>query len=206
MSHPQSLPGATSGSLDELSDESLLHALASGAVWAMEPLYYRYHRLLYAVAYRMVADHYVAENMLQEVFFSVWKHAASYSSQSGAVRTWLVALMRNRTIDYLRSVGRRSTIKEVAWEKAEGEECILYPDVWEQAWRLEQSAQVHRALKYIPKEQQLVIELAYFRGWTQVEIAAWFQIPLGTVKERTRLGLVHLKRALERLALCEPSL
>ena len=198
MPQLQAPPVAPSCALDELSDESLLSALASGAVWAMEPLYHRYRRLLYAVAYRMVADHDTAENLLQEVFFAVWKHAGSYSSQSGAVRTWLLTLMRHRTIDYLRSRGRRSTLKEVAWEKAEGDERSVSPDVWEQAWHLEQSAQVHRALLHLPQAQQLVIELAYFQGWTQGEIAARFQIPLGTVKGRIRLGLVHLKRALEQ--------
>ena len=187
-----------SPSLDEVSDESLLHALAGGAVWAMEPLYQRYRRLLYSVAYRMVADHHVAENLLQEVFFTVWRRATSYSPHLGAVRTWLIAIMHHRTIDYLRSAGCHATVKEVTWEVVEQEMRPVCPDVWEEAWHAIQSARVQTALMNIPKEQQLVIELAYFQGWTQREIAEAYQIPLGTVKGRIRLGLLHLKRALEQ--------
>src|SRR5216684_1345802 len=185
-----------SPSLDELSDESLLHALAGGAVWAMEPLYQRYRRLLYAVAYRMVGDHQVAENLLQEVFFAVWQHASSYAPQAGTVRRWLISITHHRAIDYLRSVGSRSTMKEVTWEEVEGEKCSTCPDVWEEAWRSVQSAQVRASLMKLPRKQQLMIELAYFQGWTHGEIAERYQIPLGTVKGRIRLGLLHLKRDL----------
>ena len=185
-----------SPSLDELSDESLLHALAGGALWAMEPLYQRYRRLLYSVAYRMVADHQVAENLLQEVFFAVWRHATSYAPQSGTVRTWLISIMHHRTIDYLRSTGCRSTAKEVTWEVVEQEMRPVCPDVWEEAWRSVQSAQVRASLMKLPRKQQLMFELAYFQGWTHGEIAERYQIPLGTVKGRIRLGLLHLKRDL----------
>jgi RNA polymerase sigma-70 factor (ECF subfamily) len=187
-----------SPSLDEVSDESLLHALAGGAVWAMEPLYQRYRRLLYSVAYRMVADHHVVENLLQEVFFTVWRRATSYSPHLGTVRTWLIAIMHHRTVDYVRSGGCHATVKEVTWEVVEQERRPVSPDVWEEAWLAIQSARVQTALMHIPKEQQLVIELAYFQGWTHREIAEAYQVPLGTVKGRIRLGLLHLKRALEQ--------
>jgi RNA polymerase sigma-70 factor (ECF subfamily) len=185
-----------SSSLDELSDEFLLHTLAGGAVWAMEPLYQRYRRLLFLVAYRMVGDYQLAENLLQEVFFAVWRHASSYAPQSGVVRTWLISIMHHRAIDYLRSVGCRATVKEVTWEVVEQEMGTVCPDLWEEAWRSEQSAQVCASLRKLPKKQQLVIELAYFQGWTHREIAEQYQIPLGTVKGRIRLGLLHLKRDL----------
>src|SRR5207253_8321312 len=95
-------------SQNEPSDEALLNAIAGGAVWAMEPLYQRYSRILYSLAYRMVADHQVAEDLLQDAFLSVWRRATSYSPQSGAVRSWLVSIVHHRTIDYLRAVRRRS--------------------------------------------------------------------------------------------------
>lgn len=189
--------------VEDLSDEALINAIAGGAAWAMEPLYQRYSRILYSLAYRMVADHQVAEDLIQEAFLSVWRRATSYSPQSGAVRSWLVSIVHHRTIDYLRTVRRRSTLKEATWEEVEQDDRTAFPDVWDEAWRSVQSAQVRAALMDIPTEQRMVIELAYFQGWTHSEIAAGSQIPLGTVKARMRLGLLHLKRALEKMGVDE---
>src|SRR2546423_1206131 len=151
---------------DELRDEALINALAEGAEWAMEPLYQRYNRVLYSLVYRMVTDHQVAEDLLQEAFLSVWKRATSYSPQAGAVRSWLISIAHHRTIDYLRGVRRRASLKEAKWEEVELDERTAVPDVWEEAWRSVQSAQVRAALMHIPTEQRMVIELAYFQGWT----------------------------------------
>ena len=188
---------------NELSDEALINAIAGGAVWAMEPLYQRYNRILYSLAYRTVADHQVAEDLLQDAFLSVWRRATSYSPQSGAVRSWLVSIVHHRTIDYLRAVRRRSTLKEATWEEVEQDERAAFPDVWDEAWRSVQSAQVRAALMNIPIEQRMVIELAYFQGWTHSEIAEGCKIPLGTVKARMRLGLIHLKRVLQQMGVDE---
>jgi len=188
---------------NEQSDEALIFAIAGGAVWAMEPLYQRYSRILYSMAYRMVSDHQVAEDLIQEAFLSVWRRAISYSPQSGAVRSWLISIVHHRTIDYLRSVRRRSVMKEATWEEVEQDESASVPDVWDEAWRSIQSSQVRAALMDIPTEQRMVIELAYFQGWTHTEIAEGCQIPLGTVKARLRLGLHHLKRALEKMGVNE---
>ncbi len=200
-SHPTT--GPLSLQANELSDEALISAIASGAVWAMEPLYQRYSRILYSLAYRMVADHQIAEDLIQEAFLSVWRRATSYSPQSGAVRSWLVSIVHHRTIDYLRAVRRRSTLKETTWEEAEQDDRTAFPDVWDEAWRSVQSEQVRSALMNIPTEQRMVIELAYFQGWTHSEISAGCQIPLGTVKARMRLGLLHLKRELAQMGVNE---
>jgi len=189
--------------IDELSDEALITAIAGGAVWAMEPLYQRYSRILYSLVYRMVADHQVTEELLQDSFLSVWRRASSYSPQSGAARSWLVSIVHHRTIDYLRGVRRRSVMKETPWEETEVDEHVSFPDVWDEAWRSVQSSQVRAALMKIPAEQRMVIELAYFQGWTHTEIAEGCQIPLGTVKARMRLGLSHLKRFLEQMGIDE---
>src|SRR5579864_7309091 len=117
---------------NELSDEALLSAIARGDVLAMEPLYQRYSRILYSLAYRMVADHQIAEDLLQDAFLSVWRRATSYSPQSGAVRSWLVSIMHHRTIDYLRGVRRRSVMKEATWEEVEQDERMAFPDVWDE--------------------------------------------------------------------------
>jgi RNA polymerase sigma-70 factor (ECF subfamily) len=188
---------------DELSDEALINAIAEGAEWAMEPVYERYNRVLYSLAYRMVADHQVAEDLLQEAFLSVWRRASSYSPQSGTVRSWLLSIVHHRTIDYLRAVRRRAGLKEVTWEEIELDERTAFPDVWEEALRSVQGAQLRAALMNIPSEQRMVIELAYFQGWTHSEIAAGCEIPLGTVKARMRLGLSHLRVLLAQMGVDE---
>jgi len=188
---------------DELSDEALINALAEGAEWAMEPLYERYNRVLYSLAYRMVADHQVAEDLLQDAFLSIWRRATSYSPQSGAVRSWLISIIHHRTIDYLRAIRRRAGLKEVTWEEVELDERTAFPDVWEEALRSVQSGQLRAALMNIPSEQRMVIELAYFQGWTHSEIAEGCEIPLGTVKARMRLGLSHLRVLLVQMGVDE---
>lgn len=191
------------GSPNELSDEALLLAIAEGAVWAMESLYQRYSRILYSLAYRMVADHQVAEDLLQDAFLAVWRRATSYSPQTGAVRNWLISILHHRTIDHLRRSRRHSTFQEAPLEEIELDGSIASPDVWDEAWQSVKSSQVRAALMKIPTEQRLVIELAYFQGWTHTEIAEGTQIPLGTVKARMRLGLIHLKQVLAQMGMDE---
>jgi|GraSoi2013_100cm_1033763.scaffolds.fasta_scaffold214616_1 RNA polymerase sigma factor (sigma-70 family) len=190
-------------SSNDLSDEALLNAIANGAVWAMESLYQRYSRILYSLAYRLVADHQVAEDLLQDAFLAIWRHSTSYSPQTGAARSWLISILHHRAIDHLRRVRRRSTLQEAPLEELELDETTAFPDVWEDVWRSVKSSQVRAALMKIPAEQRLVIELAYFQGWTHTEIAEGVQIPLGTVKARLRLGLIHLKHALEQVGMDE---
>ena len=181
---------------DELSDEALLHAIAGGAAWALDSLYQRYSRILYSLAYRMVADHQVAEDLLQDSFLSVWKRSTSFSPQAGAARSWLISIVHHRAIDHLRRVRRRSVVQEAPLEELEFDETTAVADAWDEVWRSVQSSQVRAALMKIPTEQRMVIELAYFQGWTHTEIAEGTQTPLGTVKARMRLGLNHLKRIL----------
>jgi RNA polymerase sigma factor (sigma-70 family) len=183
-------------SQNEPSDEALLNAIAGGSVWAMESLYQRYSRILYSLAYRMVADHQVAEDLLQDAFLAVWRRAITFSPQTGAARSWLISILHHRTIDYLRRVRRRSTIQEAPLEELELNESTAHPDAWDAAWQSVKSSHVRAALMKIPTEQRLVIELAYFQGWTHSEIAEGTQIPLGTIKARMRLGLLHLKQIL----------
>jgi len=190
-------------STTELSDEALLKEIAGGAVWAMDSLYERYSRMLYSVAYRMVADHQIAEDLLQDAFLAVWRRSTSYSPQTGAARSWLISILHHRTIDHLRRMRRRSGIVEAPLEELELDETTAFPDVWDEAWRSIKSSQVRAALMKIPTEQRLVIELAYFQGWTHAEIAEGTEIPLGTVKARMRLGLHHLKRVLEEMGMDE---
>ena len=191
-------------SQNEPSDEALLNAIAGGSAGAMESLYQRYSRILYSLAYRMVADHQVAEDLLQDAFLAIWRRATTYSPQTGAARSWLISILHHRTIDYLRRVRRRSSIQEAPLEELELNESIAHPDAWDTAWQSVKSSHVREALMKIPTEQRLVIELAYFQGWTHTEIAEGTQIPLGTIKARMRLGLLHLRQVLIQMGIDEP--
>jgi RNA polymerase sigma-70 factor (ECF subfamily) len=151
----------------------------------------------------MIADHQVAEDLLQDAFIAVWKRSTSYSPQVGAARSWLITILHHRAIDYLRKVRRRSNIQEAPLEEIEFEETVAFPDVWDEAWRNVQSSQVRAALLQIAPEQRLVIELAYFQGWTHIEIAEGTQTPLGTVKARMRLGILRLKHILQQMGMDE---
>jgi RNA polymerase sigma factor (sigma-70 family) len=184
---------------EELSDEFLIEAIAGGAMWALERLCHRYSRRFYALAYRMTTDKMVAEELVQDTFLAVWQSATSYVPQAGPVRGWLFSIIYHHTINYLRSVRHQSTLQQVPWQEIEAYERFALSDVWEQTWSSVEIAELHACLKQLPTEQRTVIELAYFEGWTQTEIAKRCKIPLGTVKARIRLGVSHLRKALEQV-------
>jgi RNA polymerase sigma factor (sigma-70 family) len=183
---------------DEPDDESLISALACGGVWAMDLLYQRYSGVLYSLAYRVVADRQVAEDLLQEVFLAIWRRADTYAPQSGSVSSWLMSIMRHRAIDYQRKAYRRNASRETSWEESEQNLGATSPDAWDETWLSVQSSLVRACLMRLTPEQRVVIELAYFEGHSQSEIARMCQIPLGTVKARMRLGLQRLRRELEK--------
>ena len=188
---------------EEITDEMLIHELAKGKTWAMEPLYDRYNRILYTIAYRMVSDSQMAEDLLQETFIAVFKRADSYSAQTGTVRSWLISIVHHRTIDYLRTVKRRSILKQAEWEEVDRDENTAQPDAWEGAWNSIQAQHIQASLNMLSPEQSLVIKLAYFQGWTHAEIAETYGIPLGTVKARMRLGIKHLRDILAQQGITE---
>lgn len=185
-----SLPHALMG------DQDILIAVARGKVEALDVLYQRYRQELYSLAYSIVGDHQLAEDLIQETFVRVWRHAESYSPQAGSVRGWLFAILRNYAIDYLRKQRQRSTPREVPLGEIECDDRLALEDTWEEVWRREERAQLCRAMMRLSEKQRLVIELGYFQGYTHVEIAAMCGLPLGTVKSSMRLGLLTLKREL----------
>lgn len=187
----------------QLSDDELLAIVGRcshlSEVDALSLLYDRYHQMLYALAYRMVMDIQIAEDLLQETFIAVWRRAGSYSVQCGSVRTWLFSIIHHRTIDYLRQSQRYPTVSTLSSDELEHADALLCADAWEETWRTIQGAHVRQALARLPVAQRNVIELAYFQGWTHNEIAKECHLPLGTVKARMRLGLAHLRRLLAEL-------
>lgn len=177
-------------------DQDILLAIADGAVWALDTLYQRYHQTLYSLAYGMVSDHQIAEDLLQETFLRVWRRANTYSAQAGSVRGWLFAILRNHAIDYLRKQRQCSVPREVPLGEIECDERFALADTWEEVWRREEQAQLREALARLTEKQRMVLELSYFQGYTHIEIAALSGLPLGTVKSSMRLGLLALRREL----------
>ena len=163
----------------------------------MDLLYQRYSRTLYSLAYRVVNDRQTAEDLLQEVFLKVWRYATSYTPQLGSVSSWLMSIMRHRAIDHQRSA-RRHVSKNIPLEESEQDPGGTFTDAWDEVWLSVQISLVRACLMRLPPEQRTVIELAYFEGRTQSEIAKMHRLPLGTVKARMRLGLQHLRRELEK--------
>jgi len=179
------------------NDEELISAICHGSEQAMEIFYQRYYRYAYALAYRLLHESTAAEDIVQEVFLSVWRKAATYQRQHGSVYSWLQAIVHHRAIDRLRSVANRNN--QWAPLQVEGEQDPPSPqrDVWEEAWQKEQSQLIRSALAQLPAEQRDVIELAYYQGYTHTEVATQNQMPLGALRGRMRLGLQKMKHLLQ---------
>ncbi len=177
------------------TDEQVLTALAQRELSALEELYDRYSKVAYSLAYRIVGDRGTAEDVVQDAFLSVWRQAATYRRERGAPRTWLLSIVHHRSIDRLRSSAAPSTT--IPYEDLpEDREEVESPSIWQQAWNNVRGDIVRRALARLPVEQQKSIELAYFSGYTQSEIAELMGVPLGTVKGRMRIGLQKLRSIL----------
>jgi RNA polymerase sigma-70 factor (ECF subfamily) len=171
------------------ADGELLEQVARGDRDAFELLYQRYARPVLGLALRRLGDRGRAEDAVQETFMSVWRSAASYRRDRGPGAPWLYAVARNAIVDRARSrtdqvgdVPDRPTSEAGPSERAESS--------WV-SWR------VHRALQDLPENERTALELAYWSGLSQSEVAQFLGIPLGTVKTRTRSGLARLADALE---------
>ena len=177
----------------EPGDDDLIQAVAHHDPTALMALYDRHCRVAFGLAYRILDDAPTAEEVVQDAFLLVWRHAASFGvARGGGVRAWLLTIVYHRAIDTRRRLlGRREVSGLEAVEAA-----LATPDAWgEVAHGLERD-EVRTAVAALPAEQQRAIELAYFEGLTHREIAARTGTPLGTVKGRLRLGLHKLHEAL----------
>lgn len=173
-----------------LADEDLISLVAQSDAQAFAILYDRHSRAAYSLAYRMMGDKHAAEDLLQDAFLKVWRGATSYRTERGSVRTWILSIVHNRGIDQLRSTASRRRTQE----KVEASSPISQPsEAFAATWRNTQREQVREALGTLPKEQLKILELAYFSGYTHVEISEFLGLPLGTVKGRMRLGLKKIR-------------
>src|ERR1700755_2900256 len=177
-----------------LADEDLLPLMARGDARAFETIYERHGGAAYSLAYRMTGTRAAAEDVTQEAFLNLWRSGAHYDRVRGSVRTWILGIVYHRAIDALRRASvhsRRRSDDETAADRLEA------PDrVDEDVARSDEAAIVRNAMDILPADQLKVIELAYFGGFTHVEIAAMLEAPGGTVKGRMRLGLKKMREVL----------
>lgn len=186
---------ADSAAVPDASDEALIERLAIRAdTEALSELYDRYQALMYGLAMRITNDVQMAQDAVQEAFVGVWRNAARYSAARASVRTWILSITHHRAIDLIRR--RRATVALPDGTETVAE-ALTVPDVWPEVARSVDADAVRGAIAQLPEAQRQAIELAYFEGLTQVEIAERTQSPLGTIKSRVRLGLLTMRRHLE---------
>jgi len=184
-------------SAEELTpDQSAVRRVAEGDADALAEIYDRHARPVFSLALRILDEHAEAEEVVQEVFSGVWSHARRYDRTRGSVRAWLLTMARSRAIDRLRA--RRARPQAVSLsvtrttlelpDAAAGHDVALITE--------EQRHALRRALSDLPLVQRLAIELAYYEGLSQTEIAARLEQPLGTIKTRIRSGLIRLRQVL----------
>ena len=175
---------------DNPSDEELLLRVADSDRIAFELLYHRYVRSIFGLAVRKLNDRAQAEDVVQEAFTSVWRSARSYRPERGSASGWLHTVARNATVDKMRRNGRTDAVAELPdLESPDG-------GPYEQAERADVAWRVHRALEELTTPERDVIELAYWSGLSQSEVASYLGQPLGTVKTRTRHALARLAEIL----------
>jgi RNA polymerase sigma-70 factor, ECF subfamily len=180
----------------DLSDNPsvLLQQMASGDREAFKRFYDRYASLAFTFALRLLGSQSDAEDLTQEVFLQVWRQAQSYSPERGSPEAWLITMTRSRALDKLRATRRRATSPLASDEPTHSERgtSVASPTQTSEA-----KLTVQGVLVKLPEMQRIVLELAYFAGLTQSEIAERLGEPLGTVKTRMRAGLERLRGFLE---------
>ena len=186
------LSGRVATSIDA-ADRAVLARVATGELDALQDLYDRYRTMAYSIALRITADAALAEDVVQDAFLGAWRNAARYVEGKGSVKTWLLSIVHHRAVDAVR---RRRPTTELPEAEAPPPAGLTLPDIWPEVAGNLDRAEIASALATLSDVQREAIELAYFGGLTQVEIADRTGAPLGTVKSRIRLGLLAMRGAL----------
>jgi RNA polymerase sigma-70 factor, ECF subfamily len=180
--------------VDQLTDRDLMERVASQDDAALGEVYDRYAGIAFALAYRTLGDRGQAEDVVQEAFLSLWRRAHTFDAERGNLKSWLMTIVRNAAIDRRRGRFRHEAteqnIDDHAWR-------LESDDVWGDVERNLTGEAVREALDVLPDTQREVIQLAYFGGLSQSEIAERTGLPLGTIKSRARLGLRKLHEVLQ---------
>jgi RNA polymerase sigma-70 factor (ECF subfamily) len=171
-------------------DGDLVRRLQHRDPRALGELYDRYGRLAFSLILRIVRDVGIAEDLVQETFLRVWNRVGGFDADKGAIGPWLLAVARNRAIDYLRSASGR---ERNSLELEESEHPSLYRDMESQIFQSDRARRVRAALQKLSPQYRQVIELAYFEGLSQTEMAERMGQPLGTVKTWVRTALKILR-------------
>ena len=178
------------------SDQALLARVVKRESQALELLYNRYAPRALGLAFRILRDRDLAEQVIQDAFWKVWMRASVFEPTRGSFSTWLFTIVRNLSIDQLRR-RRDETSLDDGLEAGKVEAAWPGPDVSEAVGRRLRSEEIRTALRALPESQRRVLELAYFEGFTRREIAHKLDEPLGTVHTRARLGLEKLGQILQ---------
>ncbi len=173
-------------------DVELYHQMADGDKKALENIYNKYERLLYSFVIKLSGDQTLAEEVLQEVFIKLWTKKASYDNSKGKFSSWIVTITRYTAIDLIRKNNNKNYTLEEETDIPE-QQTETTEDIVE--WK-EEGMKVRRAINKLSDEQIQMVDLFYYKGLSQSEIADRCGIPLGTVKGRIRLALKHLKKHL----------
>jgi RNA polymerase sigma-70 factor (ECF subfamily) len=182
------------------ADVEILHRIARRDEAAVGQLYDKHAVQLFTLLVRILHDHSTAEDVLQEVFLRVWNRAATYDQSLGSPIVWLTRIARNLAIDTLRSkLGQRRKLEDDVETHTELRADEATADPSASATQSQQHETLRSALATLPEEQRILIEYAYYQGYTQSELAEHFDIPLGTVKTRIRTGMMSLRRHLHSL-------
>jgi RNA polymerase sigma-70 factor, ECF subfamily len=175
-------------------DSTLIERMMAGDEVALSLLYDRYSAMLFGMLMRILRDNQAAEEVLQDVFMQLWRNAAQFDAGRGSLSAWLLVIGRSRAISRLRGRGSREVLEET--EGSFANTFVSTQNIEDEAGRAELMRSLTAAMSELPSEQRQAVELAYFEGMTQSEIAAQTGSPLGTVKTRVRTAMQSLKKIL----------
>jgi len=175
------------------ADRAVLELVTNGQLDALQDLYDRYRTMAYSIALRITTDPSLAEDVVQDAFLGVWRNASRYVEGRGSVKTWVLSIVHHRAVDAVR---RRRPTTGLPEREDTPPPALTLPDLWQEVAGNLDREEIAGAMARLTDVQREAIELAYWAGLTQPEIAERTGAPLGTVKSRVRLGLLALRRSL----------
>ena len=186
------LRGRMASPVDD-ADRAVLELVTNGQLDALQDLYDRYRTMAYSIALRITTDPSLAEDVVQDAFLGVWRNASRYVEGRGSVKTWVLSIVHHRAVDAVR---RRRPTTGLPEREDTPPPALTLPDLWQEVAGNLDREEIAGAMARLTDVQREAIELAYWAGLTQPEIAERTGAPLGTVKSRVRLGLLALRRSL----------
>jgi RNA polymerase sigma-70 factor (ECF subfamily) len=178
----------------EQEDRQLIQRMAAKDAAALDAFYARYNRLAFSLIFRIVGNRPDAEDVLTDVFWQIWQQSPRYDASRGKPIAWLLTIARTRAIDSLRSSGRQQEKTEPFDPQKDSPASGREPDIFVLA---DTRQAVQEALQTLPEQQRIPLEMAYFQGMSHTEIASALGQPLGTVKDRIRTAMLHLRKRLK---------